>query len=100
MGVYSYGILLLEMFAGKRPTDSMVKEGLDLSNFVKMALPERLLDIADSKLLQIESEATSTKIIAGDSQLENHKVQECLNAVLEIGVVCSAESPGERVDIS
>ncbi|XVF24082.1 hypothetical protein REPUB_Repub13aG0096500 [Reevesia pubescens] len=38
--VYSYGILLLEMFTGKRPTDEMFKEGLSLHNFVAAALPE------------------------------------------------------------
>ena len=38
--VYSYGVFLLEMFLGKRPTDEMFKDNLNLNNFVKMALPE------------------------------------------------------------
>ena len=38
--VYSYGILLLEMFTGKMPTDDMFQDGLNLHNYVKMALPE------------------------------------------------------------
>ena len=40
--VYNYGILLLEMFLGKRPTNDMFKDGLNLHNFAKMALPESL----------------------------------------------------------
>ena len=40
--VYSYGILVLEMFTGRRPTDDMFKDGLNLHKFVKMALPKRL----------------------------------------------------------
>ncbi|KAK6152517.1 hypothetical protein DH2020_015152 [Rehmannia glutinosa] len=39
--VYSFGILLLEMFTGKRPTDTAFKDGLNLHNHVKMALPKK-----------------------------------------------------------
>jgi serine/threonine protein kinase len=45
--IYSYGILLLEMFTGKRPTDDMFKEGLSIQKFTAMALPERVMDIVD-----------------------------------------------------
>ncbi|TQE11926.1 hypothetical protein C1H46_002560 [Malus baccata] len=50
--VYSFGILLLEMFTGKRPTDKMFGDSLNLHNFVKMALPGRVTEIADAPLLQ------------------------------------------------
>jgi serine/threonine protein kinase len=36
--IYSYGILLLEMFTGKRPTDDMFKDGLNIHKFIAMAL--------------------------------------------------------------
>ena len=39
---YSFGVFLLEMFLGKRPTDEMFKDDLNLHNFVKMALLEHL----------------------------------------------------------
>ena len=39
--VYSYGILLLEMITGKRPTDSMFDEGLNLHNYANVAWPNR-----------------------------------------------------------
>ncbi|KAK3226163.1 hypothetical protein Dsin_006025 [Dipteronia sinensis] len=45
--VYSYGILLLEMFTAKRPADEMFKDGLDLHSFVQMALPERTSEVLD-----------------------------------------------------
>ncbi|KAK8358453.1 hypothetical protein V6Z11_A04G021800 [Gossypium hirsutum] len=50
--VYSYGILLLEMFTGKRPTDERFKESLSLHNFVKPTLPEQITEIIDPILLQ------------------------------------------------
>lgn len=44
---YSYGILVLEMFSGKRPTNEMFKDGLYLHDFVNSALPTRLLQVTD-----------------------------------------------------
>ncbi|XVF24097.1 hypothetical protein REPUB_Repub13aG0098000 [Reevesia pubescens] len=50
--VYIYGIFLLEMFTGKRPTDEMFKEDLNLYIYVKLALPESVAEITDPILLQ------------------------------------------------
>ncbi|XP_058099922.1 probable LRR receptor-like serine/threonine-protein kinase At3g47570 [Magnolia sinica] len=55
--VYSYGILLLEMFTGKRPTDEMFKDGLSLHQFVKTALPDGVMDIVDPRLFSEEVQA-------------------------------------------
>ncbi|KAI7998064.1 putative LRR receptor-like serine/threonine-protein kinase [Camellia lanceoleosa] len=60
--VYSYGILLLELFTGKRPTDGMFKDGLTLHKLAKLALPERVMEIVDEKLVPvIEEEETASK---------------------------------------
>lgn len=32
--IYNYGILLLEMFTGKGPTDDMFKEDLNIHKFI------------------------------------------------------------------
>ncbi|XP_022764286.1 probable LRR receptor-like serine/threonine-protein kinase At3g47570 [Durio zibethinus] len=88
--VYSYGILLLQIFTGKRPSDEMFKEGFSLHNFAKAALPERVIEIIDPILLQ-ESNGNS---------LGNDRHCQCLNSIFEIGVTCSAESPSERIDMS
>ena len=62
--VYSYGILLLEMFLGKRPTDDMFKDGLNLHNFAKMALREKFVRIVDPILLPREVDEAPTAIVA------------------------------------
>ena len=100
--VYSYGILLLDMFTGKRPTEDMFQGTLNLHNFVKAALPERLVDIVDPALVQ---ENVEDNIIADNCANEDgtrifSKIRESLISILEVGVACSAELPRERMDIS
>nr|XP_028957507.1 putative receptor-like protein kinase At3g47110 [Malus domestica] len=49
--VYSYGILLLEMFTRKKPTDDMFKGGLSIYQFVAMALPDHVMDVVDHSII-------------------------------------------------
>lgn len=92
--VYSYGVLLLEMFTGKRPTNDMFKDSLSLSRFVKAALPVHVLEIADPILVQEAEGRTSVNTPHG------HRIQECLASIFTIGVACSEEIPRERKGIS
>ncbi|KAL4295517.1 hypothetical protein GQ457_12G004410 [Hibiscus cannabinus] len=46
--IYSYGILVLEMITGKRPTDDLFDDRINLHSLCKMALPEQLEEILDS----------------------------------------------------
>jgi serine/threonine protein kinase len=48
--VYSIGILLLEMFTGKSPTDEMFRDSLDLHKFSEDALLDRIWEIADATM--------------------------------------------------
>ena len=54
--VYSFGVLLLEIFTGKRPTESSFEDGLNLNQFVKMALPDGAMEIVDCELVFGEDE--------------------------------------------
>ncbi|KAF7132089.1 hypothetical protein RHSIM_Rhsim09G0174200 [Rhododendron simsii] len=49
--VYSYGILLLELLTGKRPTNEMFTIRQSLHEFCKVALPERVMEIVDPRML-------------------------------------------------
>uniref|UniRef100_A0A2N9GJ19 non-specific serine/threonine protein kinase n=1 Tax=Fagus sylvatica TaxID=28930 RepID=A0A2N9GJ19_FAGSY len=99
--VYSYGILLLEMFTGKRPTNSIFQEGLNLHDFVKVALPERIIDIVDPILLwEIQEEETRMNDTRHEDRNGSPKIQEGLILILGIGVACSTEFPRERMNIS
>ncbi|XP_058006829.1 probable LRR receptor-like serine/threonine-protein kinase At3g47570 [Hevea brasiliensis] len=91
--VYSYGILLLEMFTGKKPTNDMFKEGLNLYNFVRAALPGKMPEIVDPFLFQ--------EIVKWENGCAGGcRVPKSLVSIFEIGVACSAELPQERRNIS
>jgi len=91
--VYSYGILLLETFTGKRPTDSEFVQALGLRKYVEMALPERVANIIDQNLLQ-EAEDCEARSTTSRSN-EDIKIS-CIISILRIGTSCSAEMPTDR----
>ncbi|XP_062000737.1 probable LRR receptor-like serine/threonine-protein kinase At3g47570 isoform X2 [Rosa rugosa] len=100
--VYSYGILLLEMLTGKRPTDNMFRDDKNLHNFVLMALPERVKEICDPVLLQEKESSTSTNPASNRSDVQNdetQRVEECLISIARIGVACSVHLPKARMEI-
>ncbi|TVU30788.1 hypothetical protein EJB05_22429, partial [Eragrostis curvula] len=45
--VFSFGVLLLEILTGRRPTDSYFHDGTSLPKYVERASPDRLLDVVD-----------------------------------------------------
>uniref|UniRef100_A0A6N2MBL0 non-specific serine/threonine protein kinase n=1 Tax=Salix viminalis TaxID=40686 RepID=A0A6N2MBL0_SALVM len=100
--VYSYGILLLEMFTGKRPTDSMFTGDFNLHSFVEAALPDRVMEIIDPLLsIDIQEEVQTRRNGPRDkSSISIEKVKKCLESILQIGLRCSADSPSERMVIA
>ncbi|KAJ9559462.1 hypothetical protein OSB04_014076 [Centaurea solstitialis] len=96
--VYSFGILILELFTGKRPTDDMFSDGLSLHSFVKIAIPERVMEITDPVLFRTTQEENMAKD-AHDSKMHNG-IEDCLTSVYGIGIACSTEIPRDRIEIS
>nr|GEW83556.1 leucine-rich repeat protein [Tanacetum cinerariifolium] len=86
--VYSFGILLLELMTGKKPTDDKFNEGLSIHNFASKALPDHVVDVIDGNASVLQSKEANAK-----------KVEECLAATIKIGVSCSVDSPPQRMKI-
>ncbi|GLU24341.1 hypothetical protein SLE2022_402840 [Rubroshorea leprosula] len=100
--VYSFGIMLLEMITGKRPTDPMFSDGFNIHQFTKTALPERLMEILEPSLLQ-EIHVTDNRGIehsrARNNMGRRTGVLESLSEVARVGVFCSMETPNERMEM-
>ncbi|KAJ3671122.1 hypothetical protein LUZ60_008548 [Juncus effusus] len=92
--IYSYGILIVEMVTGKRPTDDIFGESLSLREYVKIELRNNIMNIIDPSLI-VE--------IGNDEGFEDKSMRriklECINVMLEIGLLCSEESPRKRMRI-
>lgn len=84
--IYSYGILLLEMITSKRPTDKMFEADLNLHNFARIALPQRVMEIIDPMLLTEDT--------------YGNKMMESVISLVKIGLACSVESPNDRMNIN
>ncbi|KAK4479256.1 hypothetical protein RD792_014767 [Penstemon davidsonii] len=96
--VYSFGILLLEIFTGKRPTDKLFQENLNLHHYVKKEVPDKVTEVLDSSALceEVTGEA-KTWDEAWSSLISEQR--ECLIYILQIGVACSIESPRDRMSM-
>ncbi|KAI9108033.1 hypothetical protein K1719_020906 [Acacia pycnantha] len=101
--VYSFGILVLEMLTGKRPTEEMFKDGHNLHNYARSAYPDNLLDIVVSDLLQNELEqiasSRSEEINMKNQSLIRYNEEKCIVSLFSIGLACSEETPKERTNM-
>jgi serine/threonine protein kinase len=85
--VYSYGITILEMLTGKRPTDEMFSEGLTLHKFVGEAFPQKIHEILDPSIIPVVGD--------GDNHTMDGITRTIMN-LIKLGISCSAETPKDR----
>jgi LRR receptor-like serine/threonine-protein kinase FLS2 len=84
--VYSYGIVLLEMFTRKKPTHSIFVEEMDLKKWVNNSFPNQVEEVVDGSLLKSSNTNGSNE----DKDLR------CLTQLIRVGLICTQQSPQER----
>ncbi|XP_045813762.1 probable LRR receptor-like serine/threonine-protein kinase At3g47570 [Trifolium pratense] len=94
--MYSFGILILEMLTGRRPTDETLEDGQNLHNFLRISFPDNLIKILDPHIV---SRDAGVSIQDGNSENLIPRIEQCLVSLFKIGLVCSMESPKERMNI-
>ncbi|KAH0710058.1 hypothetical protein KY284_011485 [Solanum tuberosum] len=86
--IYSYGIILLEMFTGKKPTDDMFGETMNLKCFVGESLHRKsLMEVLDSDLMR-------------DVEQFSEVVQQFVSSIFCLGLECLKDCPEDRMSIS
>ena len=83
--VYSFGVLLLELLTGKRPTDDMFIDGLTLPIFSESMFPERVAEILDPRMGHEEHQGCAEGWI-----------QRYIVHLVALGLSCTVESPKDR----
>lgn len=90
------------MITGKRPTDALFNEGLNLHKFVSITLPDHVKDVMNPSMFYDDFQKTiiTTENSGGEASLGENLTSECLISALKIGIACSAESPQARMSIT
>lgn len=84
---YSYGILLMETFTGKKPTDEMFAGEMNLKWWVRESLliTHEVIEVIDENLLGQRQE---------DDLFLGKK--DCILSIMELCLECSAALPEEK----
>ncbi|CAL4968248.1 unnamed protein product [Urochloa decumbens] len=91
--VYSFGIVLLEMLIGKRPTDSMFGDDLSIVTFVERNFPDQLLGKIDAHL-QEECKGSIQAMPGAEKE-----VYQCLLSLVQVALSCTCLFPRERMNM-
>ncbi|XP_057796847.1 probable LRR receptor-like serine/threonine-protein kinase At3g47570 [Salvia miltiorrhiza] len=85
--VYSFGVMVIETFTRKRPCDDMFCGDMSLKRWVELCLPEIPNEVIDANLvMNLEEEQIDKNL-------------QCVSSIFQLALKCSADSPGDRINM-
>ncbi|TVT96651.1 hypothetical protein EJB05_58121, partial [Eragrostis curvula] len=93
--VYSYGIIILEMLTGRRPTDAMFTNDLNLHKFVEKAFPENIDEVLDPCIAPSFEDGGSNNSLNRENRV-TAGAKSCIMHLVKLGLSCSKETPKDR----
>ncbi|KAA8522686.1 hypothetical protein F0562_009152 [Nyssa sinensis] len=84
--VFSYGIMLMEIFTRKKPMDAMFSGEWSLRQWVSCSFPDRVMEVVDADLLIHEQGTTGTNI--------------SFSSIMELALLCTKDLPEERLTMT
>lgn len=85
--VYSFGIMLMETFTRKKPTDELFVAGLSMRDWISESLPHAITRVMDSNLLKDEG------YLIDD-------ITSSVSSIFELAFNCCADLPEERMNMT
>ncbi|XP_034198064.1 probable LRR receptor-like serine/threonine-protein kinase At3g47570 isoform X1 [Prunus dulcis] len=91
--VYSFGIVVMETFTRRKPTDEMFDGEMNIKQWIanSLVLPYSNIDeVVDANLLGIGTEQEDD---------DHVRKRDCISAIMRLALTCCAESPEERISM-
>ncbi|XP_021818282.1 probable LRR receptor-like serine/threonine-protein kinase At3g47570 [Prunus avium] len=91
--VYSFGIVLMETFTKRKPTDEMFVGEMNLKQWIadSLVFPRGIIDeVVDANFLGIGTEQEDD---------DHVRKRDCISAIMRLALTCCAESPKERISM-
>ncbi|CAL1413847.1 unnamed protein product [Linum trigynum] len=86
--IYSFGILVMEVFTRRNPTEESFQEGMDIKQWVRTFVPMGITEYADANLLNCSCHK--------DLKAE----ENCISSVMKVALQCCEDTPRDRMVIN
>ncbi|KAL5789146.1 hypothetical protein ACOSQ2_004034 [Xanthoceras sorbifolium] len=84
--VYSYGIMVMEIFTKKKPTDEIFTEEMSLSYWVSDSFNRSVMEVVDNDLLPMEDTHFLIRV-------------QCVSSILSLAMDCTIDLPNDRINM-